>query len=162
MKEEIKLKRLERIKIAIEKGITCNPETGEVFGVRGNLLTNRDKQGYVIIYIVNKGMKYNIRAHQFIWFVSNNQQDDYFMSDKVIDHINNDRSDNRISNLRVVTQQKNMFNQPKARGFHLKKDCNKFESYIKVNQKKIYLGLYETEKEAHQAYLDAKKIYHKI
>ena len=150
--------RLEKIQLAIEKGITCNPETGEVFGVRGNLLTNKNKQGYVIIYLVEKGIKFNIRAHQFIWFISNN----YTSVDKVIDHINGQRSDNRISNLRVVTQQENMFNQPKAKGFHFKKDCNKFESYIKINRKKIYLGIFQTEEEARQAYLDAKKIYHKI
>jgi hypothetical protein len=35
-------------------------------------------------------------------------------------------------------------------------------SQIVLNKKSIYLGLYETEEEAHKAYLDAKKIYHKI
>ena len=74
-----------------------------------------------------------------------------------IDHIDRDRSNNNISNLRVVTNQQNMFNQ-NAKGYRWKD--NKWYSQIKLNGKQIYLGRYDTEQEASQAYQDAKLIYH--
>jgi len=40
--------------------------------------------------------------------------------------------------------------------------AKKYMASIKFNYKNIYLGLYNTEEEARQAYLDAKKVYHII
>jgi len=74
-----------------------------------------------------------------------------------IDHINRDRLDNRVENLRIVTRQQNAYNQD-AKG--CSKQGNKWKAYIKKNQMYIYLGLFDTEEKARQAYLDAKAIYH--
>ena len=38
---------------------------------------------------------------------------------------------------------------------------NRYEAQIKVNNKSIHLGSFDKEEDARQAYLDAKKIYHK-
>jgi hypothetical protein len=42
------------------------------------------------------------------------------------------------------------------------KRSKKWQSSISVNRKTIYLGVFENPEFAHQAYLDAKKIYHAI
>jgi len=76
------------------------------------------------------------------------------------DHINGDRLDNSVVNLRLVTRQQNCWNQIKATGICKKK--NKYTSQICLNKKKIYLGFFNTAGEAHTAYLKAKLIYHKI
>jgi hypothetical protein len=81
--------------------------------------------------------------------------------EQIIDHIDTNRSNNKLNNLRIVTTQQNGFNR-NAKGFSFDKRCNKFMSSIKINQKTIYLGRFNTEEEARQAYLDAKKIYHEI
>ena len=72
-----------------------------------------------------------------------------------IDHINGDKLDNRRCNLRVCTHQQNTFNQ-KCRctntsgymGVSKHKAANKYEAYINLSARKIYLGLYETAEEA--------------
>ena len=46
------------------------------------------------------------------------------------------------------------------KGFTWCKDKNKFRAQITINGKTKYLGYYNTEAEARQAYLDAKAIYH--
>ena len=53
-------------------------------------------------------------------------------------------------------------NQTKAKGYIYLQKLNKYRSQIGVDYKLIYLGFYNTEEEAHQVYLNAKKIYHPI
>ena len=77
-----------------------------------------------------------------------------------IDHINGIKHDNRRSNLRIVTVQENSHNMRSAKGYYWNKSFGKYKADITLNNKKIYLGLYNTEIEARTAYLDAKKIYH--
>ena len=48
------------------------------------------------------------------------------------------------------------------KGIHLIKKTNKYQARIILNKKYINLGLFETEHEARQAYLDAKLLYHII
>ena len=82
-----------------------------------------------------------------------------------IDHIDRVRTNNHISNLRLVTNQQNSFNKSKINGHDIKgfKVINgRFRAQINFNQKQIYLGTYDTEEEAHQAYLTAKATYHRI
>ena len=78
---------------------------------------------------------------------------------QVIDHINRDKLDNQVSNLRIVSNQENQFNT-NAKGYY--KKGNKYEAKIQINGKKIYLGYFETTEEAHNAYLQAKLIHHII
>ena len=48
------------------------------------------------------------RAHRIAWFLYHGEQP------SIIDHINRDRADNRIANLRSVTQSQNVLNQGKS------------------------------------------------
>ena len=77
-----------------------------------------------------------------------------------IDHIDGNRLNNHINNLRVVNHQQNQFNRTTAKGYY--KDKTKWHSQIQLNKKVIYLGLYTTEEDARKAYLDAKLVYHII
>lgn len=83
-------------------------------------------------------------------------------NDNCIDHINGNRIDNRVENLRITTQRENQFNRPNAKGYCWIGENKKWRAQIRLNGKIIYLGLYDTEEEAHQAYLRAKPIYHII
>jgi hypothetical protein len=76
-----------------------------------------------------------------------------------IDHIDRDTKNNNINNLRVVTFQQNMFNKS-GKGYSF--DGKKYIARIRANKKYFYLGRYDTEEEAKQAYKNAKLIYHKI
>jgi hypothetical protein len=77
-----------------------------------------------------------------------------------VDHINRVRDDNRLENLRWVTIAENQYNRSNTKGYGYHKATKKFAARIAVNGKKYYLGIYDTESDAHEAYIAAKAIYH--
>lgn len=84
------------------------------------------------------------------------------------DHINGDKADNRISNLRDVTQSQNMQNQKRAMrnnslgflGVRRTKRPDKFAATISINGKQRRLGWFDSPELAHEVYMQHKKIHH--
>lgn len=126
-----------------------DPETGKITrsdrkGGNGSI----DRQGYLILKI--KGEQF--KAHRIAWFLYYGQ-----MPDKTIDHINGIRSDNRIANLRDVTDNENAINRHNINrdtgcvGIHIdtytKGLKSRYTTQIKKGNKKI-MGRFETIEEA--------------
>jgi hypothetical protein len=78
-----------------------------------------------------------------------------------IDHINGDKHDNRIENLRVVTSAQNSQNR-RVRGvtYEKRQTSRPWRARIMVNYKSITLGYFATEAEALAEYQRAKLMYH--
>lgn len=78
----------------------------------------------------------------------------------VIDHINGDRSDNRLKNLRSVSKADNARNRRsfgKALGVNFDPRRGKWRARITVARKEIHIGYFDTEDEALAARLIAQK-----
>ena len=76
----------------------------------------------------------------------------------VIDHINGNTLDNRLSNLRVVSQSENLFNTKLYasnttgyKGVCYDKHAQKYKASIRLNGISKHLGLYSTAEEANTA-----------
>jgi hypothetical protein len=85
----------------------------------------------------------------------------------VCDHINRNKLDNRRENLRESTILENNLNSIKHKlgkyqGYTYLKSRNKWQAQIKINGKQKYLGIFKTEEEAHNRYLQELKILNKI
>lgn len=78
------------------------------------------------------------------------------------DHRNHKTLDNQVYNLRIVTNQQNHFNQKNVKGYCWNESRGKYQAYIGVNGMQIHLGFFLTSLKAHNAYLKAKELYHKI
>lgn len=82
---------------------------------------------------------------------------------KVCDHIDGDGLNNRRKNLRLVTQAENTRNKkihrenPIALGTKRSKS-GRFYSGSKINGKYVHFGSFDTQKEAHEAYLQGKSL----
>ena len=149
--------REERCEILIERGYTYNAETGYIYNRYGKILNAKHNQGYVQISILINKKNFHLLGHHFAWYYVYGNCDI-----NQIDHINGITGDNRICNLRNVNHTQNQWNQTKAKGYCWHKEKNKWRAQISLNKKVIYLGLYTTEQEARQAYLNAKEKYHII
>ena len=113
--------------------------------------------GYITIGIAGHVYK----AHRLAWFYTYGQ-----WPKGLIDHINGNKADNRINNLRDVFADGNSQNvrKPNRRnksGFMgVIWFQNKWRASMSVNGKSKWLGDYATPEEAHQVYLEAKRKYH--
>lgn len=125
----------------------------------GSACQARHSRGYTV---VNAGGNAYL-AHRLAWFFVYGE-----WPSKHIDHINGDRADNRISNLRDVSQQTNVHNQTKPQshntsgllGVSLHKPTGRWRASIKVNGKNRHLGMFDDKQEASKAYWDEKKRVH--
>ena len=78
-----------------------------------------------------------------------------------VDHIDQNKTNNNVTNLRWLTNQQNGFNK-NAKGYCFYKPTGKYLAQIQLDGKKMHLGYFLAEQQARDAYLAAKRIYHKI
>jgi hypothetical protein len=101
--------------------------------------------------------------HRIIWKLLYNEDPTY-----LIDHINGNKLDNRISNLRKATVSENKYNSykhiknssSKYKGVYFDKRYSSYRAKITVNKKIINLGSFKNECEAYKAYCEASIKYH--
>lgn len=89
----------------------------------------------------------------------------------VVDHINGNTLDNRLSNLRIVTVRQNGCNRIDQRegktssrypGVYWNKQKRKWQAQIKFGVRKKYLGRYDSQEEAFGAYEKALSAFYKL
>lgn len=124
------------------------PDTGKIWRFfptpqSYRLVEDTNSEFYGRVYLKNK----EYRAHHICWFLYYGR-----WPIKEIDHKNRIRDDNRIDNLREVTdaeQTANLTTQSKyGRCIWYKKRLNKYEVCIRKNYDRIYVGVYNTPREA--------------
>ena len=83
-----------------------------------------------------------------------------------VDHINGDRADNRISNLRLATRSENLRNKRKFPtntsgyvGVYCYWQRGNWNARISVNGRNINLGYFATKEDAAQARAEAERKY---
>lgn len=146
-----------------------NPETG-VFRWKVMLAHRRKPgdaagsltHGYIEIGIENQ----SYRAHHLAWLYIHGK-----LPEGMIDHIDGNRANNAIANLRLATNQQNSQNKRQASptklsskllGVTWNADRQCWQAQIGHSGKNYYLGLYKTETAAHAAYLKAKLRLHEF
>ena len=114
------------------------------------------KLGYLVIGFRSK----HYYAHRLAWRITNGYWPDF------IDHINGDRADNRISNLREVPKQDNHRNMKcfsnsttKVPGVSFHKQTSKWRAYITVDTKQRSLGCFDAFEDAVAARKQAEQTH---
>jgi hypothetical protein len=83
---------------------------------------------------------------------------------KPVDHWNHDELDNRKKNLRPCSAAQNCRNQGSRNGTSkfkgVAREAGKWRAYIKVDYKRIHIGMFESEESAARAYDESAKKLH--
>jgi hypothetical protein len=151
--------REDKCKLFEAKGFKYNTETGEIFGIKKEVLKSNSSQGYIYMSIRHNAKNIKLYAHQFAWWTIYGE----FKEESIIDHIDRNRSNNIGENLRMVSYLNNRINSIQwdyTKGYTFNKLRNKWLTRIKVNKKVKHLGYFSTEKEARAAYLAALAFYY--
>lgn len=127
-------------------------------GLNERILSNRfNKKGYKTVALYKDKKCQNITIHQLvaIEFLNHKRSKMKF----VIDHKNNIKTDNELSNIQIVTNRFNISKDIKNKssiytGVSFDKKNNKWRSSISINKKQINLGRFNTEIEAYNTYLN--------
>ncbi|WQZ00671.1 HNH homing endonuclease [Xanthomonas phage NP1] len=124
----------------------------------GDVAGSPESGGYLQVRV--HGKKY--LAHRLAWLLSTCS-----WPSKHLDHINGVRDDNRFSNLRECSPAENHQNRGKRSdnssgipGVGWRKEKKKWQAYIKLNGKQIFLGYFDTIEEAAAARAAAKARHH--
>lgn len=97
-----------------EGNIIVDVEKGKVFSTRGpggtklkepRELKGSELKGYLVVSIRNGETKLSCRVHRIVWIAAHGIIPDGY----VVDHINNDKSDNRLCNLQLLTPEENSY-----------------------------------------------------
>jgi len=124
----------------------------------GTLAGSVNNLGYVMIGFFGKMRS----AHRLAWIITHGEIPKGLM----IDHINGNKADNRIANLRLVTRAENGFNRhsTQAESGHIGvyRSRDRWRARIHRHGKRFELGSFDTMDEAKEAYLIAKRDMHNI
>lgn len=117
-----------------------------------------DGRGYLVGQILGK----KVKAHRAAWALHYG-----FWPAELIDHINGDKSDNRIANLREATNSQNLMNRGAnvnnksgLKGVSWDRRKEKWQARISRQFKSRHLGYFATAEEAHSAYREASARLH--
>lgn len=154
---------VERLKGALR----YEPETGNFIWRKthsskapaGSIAGTIRKAGYRIICVDQ--VEYT--AARLAWFYTHGEWPQQGM---VVDHINCNRSDNRIANLRLADRSQNLANsmprknKPTAKGVHYHKKGKLWTAQISVYKRSMYLGSFKSQSAAAAAYSEAAQKFY--
>lgn len=152
---------IERLKEALsydsETGIFTWKVAINSRAVVGNVAGKLKSTGYVYIGLDCE----QYPAHRLAWFYMNGEWPKH-----TIDHIDCDRANNRYANLRDATPAQNSQNQRRPQSGNksgylgVSRRGKRFYAQINVSGTIKMLGKFNTAKEAHLAYIEAKREHH--
>ena len=112
---------------------------------KDSIAGSKDKDGYYQVKVCGKVYK----AHRVVWFLHHGAIPDGLE----IDHKDRKRDNNKIDNLQVKSHRGNCLNTSRSNKYPgVQPSGQRFKQEIRIEGKLTYLGSFDTEELAYQAY----------
>lgn len=130
--------------------------------LKGNTLKPGTDGKYLHVSLYKDKKQISLRNHVLvaITFLNHNM----FNRNLVVNHINENKFDNNLLNLEIISQRENVSKAKnkkntlsKYTGVTFDKRKNKWKSQIRIQNKSIHIGMFNCEYEAHLAYQNKLK-----
>lgn len=161
----------DNVKMAFKAKFNYNSETGEITNIRtGRQYLRLNKKGYrESIYLIVDHIEYRVLYHRLCWFLYYNE---VIPNKMQIDHIDNVKTNNTISNLRIVLNEENIkkkaiykSNTTGLKGVSISRDIshgkvfNYFTSTVSIQSKCFKIGRFKKKEDAAMCYDSAVRYY---
>lgn len=135
-------------------------------GTHGTILSHKRKNdlvlktrfngnGYKQVNLSHEGKEYTYKVHVLVAIAYLNHERQGMK--RIIDHINDDKTDNRVENLRIVSNRQNLTKRKRGFGskhigvtYNYRYNC--FQARIHVDGNRVHLGIFKDEDEAGKMY----------
>jgi hypothetical protein len=151
------------------EGIYEVSDAGDIRSIKGfgykDRKISKHRNGYLQIMLHRNKVSINHMVHRLVMsaFVG--------PSELAVDHINGEKTDNRLSNLRYCTDRQNqnfgnksfkVAKSSKYIGVTWNETSRKWQASININGRRQHLGVFDDEHEASECYQDALKDFYMI
>lgn len=148
------------------EGLYAVSDQGVIYNLkRGTIVKpTMDKRGYLSVILSKGGVQYTTKVHKVVFYSFVVQNGLTREDSLVIDHIDGDKTNNALYNLRKITTRENTSRSktPKyGRGFHFYEKTGKFGAEIQINKVRYFLGTFDRAEDASIAYETALERYEK-
>lgn len=119
-----------------------DPQTGQLtrrIGKRAGKSAGTFKKGYISVY----ADQHSYLAHRIIWAMQTGA-----WPKEELDHINRNKADNRLENLRLASHSENCQNRGQSLGVYFHSQSKKWRAYVYRKRKTISLGYFDTKEQA--------------
>lgn len=150
-----------------DKYLDYDPESGKLFykinSNRGRILAGSEAgkpgpYGYLRLSLFVNGKPKDMKVHRLVWFIHYREWPGPY-----VDHIDHCKTNNRISNLRSVTNGENLRNSNVAQnntsgytGVTWNKLSGKWQAQYMKDQKMKYIGVFPSKEDANAAVVAAR------
>jgi hypothetical protein len=139
------------------EGIYKIDKEGNIFSIKRKIYmkSSPDKDGYLRVGLRKDNKQKLLGVHRLVCLTFRENPNNL----PVVDHIDRNKKNNTLENLRWITISGNSRNvdvKKKFRGVR-ETPSGKYRADIKINNKTVYLGTFKTEEEAEKCFMDKHK-----
>lgn len=147
---------------SLDRVIFSNKRNCNIYLKGIEIKRNISSSGYLMCGLCKNGNQKSFLVHQLIAIAFLGHNPNIYTT--VVDHKDNDKLNNNIDNLQLITNRENTSKDKKIGtskyiGVHWHTRRNKWRATIQINKKDIELGFFNTEEDASHAYQKALELH---
>ena len=155
---------MEIVNVRDFEGLYAVTDEGVIYSLRKGIevIPTVNKKGYKYVTLHKNGKRRTRPVHCIVYYSFHKNRGLNRNDNLVIDHIDGNKLNNHLSNLRKITTRENTARAketPNGRGVHYFAGLNKYGASIQIDNIRYHLGVFDSAEEASKVYKTALDNY---